>query len=241
MMGWRGRIGFLVPPGNPTVEPEMMALVPEGVSLHFTRMVAEGPTGTHAGQEDRNRSQAEHLPANAALLAMVRPGVIVMAHTATSYTLGKEGEARLVQEIESRHGIPFITAFGSVVAALAQLGIRRVAYGTPYNIETTLQGKRHLEAHGFEVPSHGVLPDVRNIYDETAQRAYQLARKVDHADAEAIFLSGVGMPTVSVLDMLERDLGKPVISSASAMMFNALRIIGVKAERPLGGRLLTGR
>lgn len=34
MMGWRARRGFLVPPGNPTVEPEMMQLAPPGVSLH---------------------------------------------------------------------------------------------------------------------------------------------------------------------------------------------------------------
>jgi maleate cis-trans isomerase len=31
------------------------------------------------------------------------------------------------------------------------------------------------------------------------------------------------MPTLPVLDMLEADLGKPVISSASAMMWHALR------------------
>lgn len=89
MKGWRTRIGFLVPPGNPTVEPEMTELTPPGVSLHFTRMNAEGPAGTHTGQEERNQSQVESIPACVRLLAMVSPSVIVMAHTATSYTLGE--------------------------------------------------------------------------------------------------------------------------------------------------------
>ena len=46
MIGWRARLGFLVPPGNPTVEAEMIALAPEGVSLHFHRMVAHGTPGS---------------------------------------------------------------------------------------------------------------------------------------------------------------------------------------------------
>ena len=238
MMGWRGRIGFLVPPGNPTVEPEMMQLAPRGVSLHFTRMVAHGATGAHAGQDERNRTQIAHLDDNAALLAMVRPGVIVMAHTATSYTLGQDAEAALVARMEHRHGTRFITAFGSVVAALRHLGVQRVAYATPYNAATTAQGKMHLEAHGFSVVAHGFLPGVTNIYDESAERAYSLARQVDVAEAQAVFLSGVGMPTLDVIDLLERDLGKPVISSASAMMWNALRCIGVREPLPGVGRLL---
>lgn len=68
MMGWRARLGFLVPPGNPTVEPEMMQLAPQGVSVHFSRLVASGPTGTPEGQEERQRSYLHHIDQSTALL-----------------------------------------------------------------------------------------------------------------------------------------------------------------------------
>ena len=238
MIGWRARIGFLVPPGNPTVEPEMTALTPPGCSVHFTRMTASGTTGSLDGQEERNRQMLAGLGQGIDLLAMVRPAVVVLAHTATSVTLGREAEAALVADIEARHGFRFITAFGSVLAALAALGVRRIAYGTPYAMETTLRGKAHLEAHGLEVVRFGVLPGVVNIYDETAERAYQLGRQVDHAEAEAVFLSGVGMPTIAAIAALEADLGKPVVSAASAMMWHALRSAGIH-ERGVGSGMLT--
>jgi maleate isomerase len=238
MFGWRARLGFLVPPGNPTVEPEMMELVPPGVSLHFTRMVAHGVAGSLQGQDERNRTQIAHLDENVALLAMVKPSVIVMAHTATSYTLGKAGEAATVERIERATGTRFITAFGSVVRALKHLGVERVAVGTPYDESATLQCRDNLQAYGFTVASLGRLPNVANIYDETAERAYLLARQVDHADAQAVFLSGVGMPTLAVLEALERDVGKPIVSSASAMMWNALAVAKVSASIGGYGRLL---
>lgn len=237
MKGWRARIGFLVAPGNPTVEPEMQALCPPGASLHFTRLSASGPAGTHAGQEARNLSQAASVPEAVKLLAMVSPAVIVLAHTATSYTLGQAREAALVAEMEALSGTRFITAFGSTLAALAALGCTRIAYGTPYSEATTLQGKQHLEAHGIMVVSHGTLPNVRNIYEESEARAYALARSVDHPDAEAVFLSGTGMPTIGVLQTLEDDLGKPVISAASVMMWRALQVARIRHSQPGYGRI----
>jgi maleate cis-trans isomerase len=42
-----------------------------------------------------------------------------------------------------------------------------------------------------------------------------------------------------VLGLLEQDLGKPVISSASAMMWQALRLAGVRQPILGYGRLLT--
>ena len=241
MIGWRARLGFLVPPGNPTVEAEMMRLAPAGVSLHFHRMVARGTPGALDGQSERNRMMIDNLDGSVELLAMVQPDVIVLAHTATSYELGREREAGLIARLEASSGTRIITAFGSVAQALARLGIRRLALGAPYSAETTLQGKAHLEASGFEVVKFDNLKGVRNIYDETAERAYGLARTVDAADAEAVFLSGTGIPTLSVLELLEADLGKPVISSASAMMWHALRLAGIGQPIPGYGRLLTLR
>ncbi len=181
------RIGFLVPPGNPTVEVEMIALAPPEVSVHFTRMVAHGAAGSHHGQEERNRSQVAHLPQTVAL------------------------------------------------------GVKCVALGTPYDADATAKGKASLEAHGIEVVSVGRLENVKNIYEETAERAHGLARRIDVPQAQAVFLSGLGMPTLATLERMERDLGKPAVSAAAAMMWNALRVAGVAAPIPGFGRLLAGR
>ena len=239
MIGWRARLGFLLPPGNPTVETEMIALMPQGVSLHFHRMAASGAPGSLEGQDERTRMMVDNIDSSIELLAMVNPAVIVVAHTATSYYLGREGEADLISRLQKSTGTRVITAFGSVLAALQRLNVRRLALGTPYSAETTRQGKTHLEAHGLEIVEFANLPGVTNIYDETPERAYRLARMVDRMDADAVFLSGTGMPTLPVLEMLEHDLGKPVISSASAMMWRALRLARVGQPIQGYGRLLT--
>ena len=238
MIGWRARLGFLVPPGNPTVETEMIELAPEGVSVHFQRMVARGTPGAPDGQDERNEMMLRYIDDSIEMLALVQPDVIVIAHTATSYHLGREREADLLGRLSAIAGTRVTTAFASVAAALQRLGVRRLALGAPYARETMLQGKAHLETHGFEVVSCDNIPGVTNIYDETAERAYKLARSIDTAEAEAVFLTGTGLPTLPVLQALEEDLGKPVISSASAMMWHALRLAGVKQSIGGYGRLL---
>ena len=68
--------------------------------------------------------------------------------------------------------------------------------------------------------------------------AYQLGRAVDVPTAQAVFLSGTGMPTVKILATLEQDLCKPAISANSAMMWHALRLAGVRHRVSGYGRLL---
>ena len=241
MDGWRARLGFLIPPGTPTIEREMYKLAPEGVSVHFARMVARGPVGTLENLQSRAASHLEHMDATVEMLASVEPNVIALAHTATSYTLGKDGEEKLTKHLEKFTGIPFISALRSAVAAFGELGVRRIAIGTAYDKALTLRGKAILEEYGFEVVNAECLPDVKSIFDETPRRVYALGKSADRAGAEALFFSGMGLPTLAVLGALETDLGKPVLSSASALMWNALRVSGIGTPVTGYGRLLEDR
>jgi maleate cis-trans isomerase len=102
-------------------------------------------------------------------------------------------------------------------------------------------GKAYWESAGFQIVGYRRLANVENIYDESEERAYQLARQADAPDADAVLLSGTGLPTVGVLEVLERDLGKPVISSNQASLWRALDLAGVRESISGFGRLLDGK
>ena len=241
MFGWRGRIGVLLPPGNPTVEPELSAMVPAGVTLHFGRLETPpsvGKAGEHAGMEERDRAYREGLAGPTAAHSQVRPAVMLLAHTASSYALGYGNEQALVDRIASLAGAPALLAAQAVLAALRHLGVKRLALGTPYPESISRQGKAYWEAAGFEIAGYHRLENVTDIYAENEERAYELARRADAPEADAVLLSGTGLPTVAVLETLERDLGKPVLSSNQASLWRALRMARVRESIAGFGRLL---
>lgn len=235
------RIGVLVPPGNPTVEPELYRMAPAGVSFHFARLEAPGAAGAPGGgpgMEERTRAFVASLPGPATAVAAVRPAAVLLAHTASSYVVGFAEEPALVERLGALTGVPALTAAGAVGAALRHLGVKRLALGTPYPESISALGLRYWEAAGFEVVAHRRLPGVENIYEETEERAARLAREVDVPAADGVLLSGTGLPTVGVLAALERDLSKPVVSSIQASLWRVLRLVGVREPVRGFGRLL---
>jgi maleate cis-trans isomerase len=68
--------------------------------------------------------------------------------------------------------------------------------------------------------------------------AYDLARQVDRQDAEAIVLACTNWQTMDAIERIERDAGKPVISTTQASIWAALRIIGHTQPIAGYGRLL---
>ena len=241
MYGKRSRIGVLVPPGNPTVEPEMYRMAPAGVSIHFARFDPGDDTrepGGAEGLEERTRAMLTGLAAPARQIAAVKPAVVVLAHTGVSYVNGFANEQALIDRLAKLAGATAVTAARSIQLALEHLGVKRLALGTPYPEAMSALGKAYWQAAGFEVVGYRRLEGVGNIYDESEERAYQLARAADAAPAEAVLVSGTGLPTIGMLDRLEKDLGKPAITSMQASLWQALRLAGLREPITGFGRLL---
>jgi maleate cis-trans isomerase len=241
MLGGKARIGVLVPPGNPTVEPEMYRMAPPGVSIHFARFDPGDDTGEPGGAEgmvERTRALLDGLAAPARAIAAVRPAVVVLAHTGASYVNGFPGEQALVDRLASLAGTQALTAARAIATALSHLGVKSIALGTPYPDVIARLGRAYWEAAGFEIVSHRRLEGVSSIYAESAERAYQLGRAADVPAAEAVLLSGTGLPTVDIVERLESDLGKPVITSMQAACWRALHLAGVTEPVNGFGRLL---
>ena len=241
MFGWRARIGVLVPPGNPTVEPEFYQMAPEGVTIHCARLQgfrAASTPGAAEGMAARTLAYLDELHGPAKTLGSVSPSVVILAHTASSYATGFANESQLIERLASLTGTTAITAARAVLAGLQHLGVKKLALGTPYPETISAQGRVFWEAAGFNIVGYHRLADVQNIYAENEERAYQLARQANTPDAEAVLLSGTGLPTVRVLDTLEQDLKKPVLSSNQASLWLALRLAGVRQAITGFGSLL---
>jgi maleate cis-trans isomerase len=188
--------------------------------------------------EERTRAYREGLDGPAQALGEVRPAIVVLAHTASSYALGWGHDRPLVDRIASLCRAPALLAAQAVRTALQHLGVTRLALGTPYPDSISRQGRTYWEAAGFQLVGYHRLAGVVNIYDESEERAAELARQADTPDAQAVLISGTGLPTVGILDRLERELGKPVVSSNQACLWRALRLANVGEPVTGFGRLL---
>jgi len=207
------------------MEPELYKMAPEGVSVHFSKI--------KENEEDLRR-MAEEIPRAAAELADAEVNIIAFGCTAGSLIGGTGYDEQLIRKIEETTHIPAITTSTAVISALKELRARTLCVATAYREEVNRKVREFLESHGLEVLNIGGLGckglEAAHV---SVKRVYELAKEVFDPDADALFISCTDLQTLDVLETLEFDLNRTVISSNQATMWLMLKQVGV--SEPMAG------
>ena len=231
----RARIGVFVPFTNTNLEPDMIMMRPGGVSLHFARL------GGY--DEDKIPDEAQMAGMGVAdmdeplmLLQGAKPDVIMYGCTSATLTHGPAFDCDLAKRISSQSGAKTVTAAGALVHALKTLGVTRIGFASPYVPALNDEAIAFLAKEGIETVARGEVAEALGNAGQgalTPEEVLALGQKANADAVQAVVLSCTDMRSVEAISQLESKLGKPVVTSNQAMMFQAMQLAGL-FDAPVG-------
>ena len=228
------KVGLIIPSVNTTTEPEFAWIAPRSISFHAARVFMDTTT------PDAIRAMNTEVRHAAGLLATFSPDVVAYACTAGSFVDGPDATRALAGEILAIVKCPVVTTAQAMVEALRHLGISRIGLATPYPEDVTAAERGFLVESGFDVVACERLGrSGAEIRPTTAEEIVALVRKVDVPRAQAIFVSCTDLRALEVVDELERQIGKPVLTSNQVTLWGILRALKSPARVAGFGRILT--
>jgi maleate cis-trans isomerase len=239
--GWRARLGLIVPPTNTANESEWSRVLPDGVTLHTTRM----PLHLHVEEPLHDDDPlARDLVAAAQLLAQA--GVAAIAYGCTAGSM-IEPLSQLPALIERATGIPGTTTAAALVEALHAVGARRIVMISPYGPTLQAREEAFLTRQGFTIISsrglgigEGGAHEFVRIREQGPEVVSALARAAMVAEADAMLIACTDFGTLPVVAALEAELGIPIVTSNQAQFWSTLRAAGIDDAVPGWGGLLDG-
>jgi maleate isomerase len=215
------RFGLLTPSSNTTQEPEFSAALPPTVSLHTGRVAYRDIT-----PEEQMRCVLE-LESESRKLADAEVDCIVFAATAPTLAKGKGYDRELIKRMEDASGRPATTAATAFVDALTLLGAKRIAIGAPWSKTMDKPMIEFMRASGFEVVHSEVVGFVASVELGRVgpETAYDLGRRTDRPEADAIIMPGGNWSSMPVVERLENELGKPILVNNAVSLWAGLRLL----------------
>ncbi|RDC71225.1 Asp/Glu racemase [Rhodovulum sp. 12E13] len=209
-------LGLIVLQVDQTIERDFRRLLHADVALHVSRI----PSGADLNP-DTIAAMERTLPQAAALLPPAAEfGAVGYACTSGSTLIGAARVAELVRGASGAAAVtdPLTAAF----AALGALRARSVSIVSPYIDSVARPIRRAFEGAGFDVTAalsfgEEVEARVARIDPDAVRDA---ARRAAASGGEAIFLSCTNLRTLEVIDGLEAELGRPVLSSNQVLAWH---------------------
>jgi maleate isomerase len=245
------RIGQIVPSSNTTMETEIPAMLTARYELfpqeRFTfhsarmRMMHVTPEELKKMDVDSDRCALELSDARCDVLAYACL-VAIMCQGAGYHRVS---ESRLKQTVEGNNSpTPIISSAGALVEGVKTMGFKRVAIITPYMKPLTQQVVDYIQSEDIEVTDAMSL----EVSDNLAVGRLDPMNLIAHADrldisnADAVVLSAcVQMPSLPAIQAVEDRIGKPVLSAATSTVYRILKTLGLQAQVPNAGHLLSGK
>lgn len=235
VFGRAGKIGVVVPANNSVLEPELWSVLPAGVALYATRILARGDLTPEA--VERMETHVDR-----AVDELDATGVDVFAYCdmVTTFVMAPGWNEAKTGAIAQRTGKASLSAWTALRDALAALGVRRFALGTPYPAAIHAAAVPFFERNGFGVVGDATL-DILAMRDVPKVDPAMLEAFVDRiprTGADALVLLATDLPTFASIERLEDRYGCAVVSSNLAILWAALRALRVNERIAGTGRLL---
>lgn len=231
--GSRGRVGIAVPQANPTVEAEVGLLMPAQTTLLATRL-----TSQHVQPIERYREYFTGLEKTLENYDTLKLDVCGFGLTASTYIVGREAEDDELKRLSDLKSYPVITAGLAIEQALIHMGVAKLAIGAPYPEWSVAMSRDYWMSREFDVVNTTRIAiaseDTRAIYELSAADAIAALKDIDYSAADAILLTGTGMPSFNAINALMEQTGKPVVSSNMCLAWAMRRLIDLPDDGDSG-------
>lgn len=165
-----------------------------------------------------------------------RVDAVVWACTSGSFVRGWGGARQQADALGQRLGVPASSTSFAFVEAVRSVRARRVAVAATYPPGVAATFVAFLGEGGVEAVSLGAehVITAAEVGTFGPDRVRRFVAAADHPDAEAILVPDTALHSVDLVDELEQDLGKPVLTANQVTMWEALRLAGVTSAGGVG-------
>ena len=131
------------------------------------------------------------------------------------------------------------TPITAAIKGMKKLGIKNLSIFTPYTSEINDSVADFFNKENFKINDMNYF-DIASDLDigkVDSNHLFSVLKKIDLSKSDALFVSCTALPVLSLINDLEKELNKPVISSNQALIWDCLELINSNNNIEGFGRL----